>query len=202
MAQLYPSPLAPGYWPDALRSLRNLRMLSVAALLLAVQTVLGAFFIPVMGGAVRVQFTFLSASLAGLVCGPLVAPLYGVAGDLLGFFLFPKGDPFFPGYTLSAVLAAMLYALWLYRARISVLRLALCRGSVNIFVNAMVGSVWRTMLYGGGSYGFYFKASLIKNLAMLPVETAVLVLLMRLLLPALSRGGLAAPQPCAHIPLR
>lgn len=202
MAELYSSPLDHGYWPEALRSLRDLRVLSVAALLLAVQTVLGAFFIPVMGGAVRVQFTFLSASLAGLVCGPLVAPLYGVAGDLLGFFLFPKGDPFFPGYTLSAVLGAVLYALWLYRARISVLRLALCRGTVNILVNAAVGSVWRTMLYGGGSYGFYFKASLIKNLAMLPVETAVLVLLMRLLLPALSRGGLVPAQPQARVPLK
>lgn len=194
---MFRTPLSPSYWKLALSELRDRRKLMLAALLIALSSVIGMFAIPI-GDNLNIFFTFVVKSLSALICGPVVALLSGFASDLVGFLVRPAGG-FFPGYTLSTMMGMLLYALFLYRARITVLRIFLCKLSVNLFVNVFMGSLWSALLYGKGYY-FYLLRSLTKNLLLLPIEVLLMVLFLRLMLPLVARRGLAPAQPEGRIP--
>jgi len=183
----YEGVLSKSYWQSALSDCRNLRKLTFVAVMAAVQIAISSFFIPV-GENLRVYFSFTAASLACTVCGPVMAVIYGAAADLLGFLIHPSGA-FFPGYTLSSMLGALLYALFLYRARMSVLRIFLAKLSVNALVNVGLGPIWSTILYEKG-YFYYLAGSALKNALLLIPEVILMVLLLKSLLPILNRNGM------------
>ena len=64
---------------------------------------------------------------------------------------------------------------------------------VNLGVNVGLGALWSSMLYGKGYY-YYLVKSLIKNIGMLPIETVLLFLFFKAILPAASRAGLLPEQ--------
>lgn len=194
---LLPGPWSPAWWRSALAELRSFRTMVLAALLLALRIVVSAFFIP-LGDNLRVYFSFFVTGLGSVVFGPFWALLYGFGSDVLGYLIHPTGG-FFPGYVLTAMLGALCYALFLYRARITVLRLFLCKLCVNLLVNVGLGALWSSILYGKGYY-YYLAKSIVKNLLLLPVETALLVLFLSLMLPIMARSGLVPAQPGRRIP--
>lgn len=195
---LFASPFSPGYRRAAAEELHDLRSLVFTALMVAAAVVISSFFIPV-GENLRVYFSFLVTAVCGLVGGPFLALLYGFCADLLGFVLHPAGA-FFPGYTLSSMLGALIFALFLYRSRVTVLRLALARLLINALVNVGLGSLWSSILMGKGYYYFLVK-SVVKNTLMLPLEVLLLLAVFRFLLPVLSRSDMIGEQPTARIPL-
>ena len=189
--QTFRTPFSPAYWRCAAAELRDLRKLLVAALFLALEIVLAGFYIP-LGYNLIIYFTFFVKSLGAMIYGPIVAVLSAFIGDNLGFFLHPNG-PYFPGYTLSAVLGSLIYALFFYRARVGPLRIVLAKLLVNIPVNVALGCVWSAMLYGKG-YLYYFAKSIVKNVALLPVEVALLLVFFGGMVPILIRAKLVPPQ--------
>ena len=70
---------------------------------------------------------------------------------------------------------------------------------INLFVNAMLGSVWSMHLYGSKTYGGYFAVSLAKNMVLLPFEVVVLCLMMNVLLPTLVKLKLIDREQCGNI---
>ncbi|MCI8537148.1 MAG: folate family ECF transporter S component [Oscillospiraceae bacterium] len=194
----YSSPLCAGYWKEAGTSLRSVRILVVAALCAALSTLFNFFFMVPVGENLNIMFQFLPNAIMGMICGPWVAVLYGVATDFLDFMLHGWG--FFPGYTLGSVLGAMIYALFLYRSRVTVLRLFLARLSVNVIVNILLGSLWSAILYGKAYY-VYLSASVFKNLILLPLETLILVVVYRMLMVSLVQMGLIPEQPSRRVAL-
>lgn len=87
------------------------------------------------------------------------------------------------------MIAALIYALFLYRKKITVLRLFGAKFLVNYLVNVGLGSLWSQMLYGKG-YLYYLVKSLIKNSLLLPLEVIALAALFAVLVPVFSRLGL------------
>lgn len=154
------------------------------ALLLAFNIVIGAFFIPV-GTSLRIYFTFIPTAVAGFIGGPFFAVLYGFSCDILGFIAHPSGA-FFAGRTLSAMLGALIYSLFLFRSRVTILKIALSKLCVNIFVNIALNSLWNSILFDKGYYYFLVK-SVVKNFAMLPIEIIILVSVFRMIIPLLCK---------------
>ena len=188
----YRFPVSGGYWKDALKELHNIRSLVICAILCAVAIVMEKFQIPIIPGILTVSFSFTVISLCSFITGPVLAIPCGIIVDSVGAMIFPTGYPFHPGYTLSAVLSALIYALFLYRAKLSFERLALAKLVINVFVNVLLGSVWR--LAGGNFYLYYVALSGIKNLLMFPFEVFIMTVFIRALLPSLCRLGLCDPS--------
>lgn len=178
--------LSISYWRKAAAELKNLRKLILAALLIAAYVALSSAFIPV-GANLRVYFRFLAVALSSAVCGPVIAMISGFLSDIIGYIIFPSGA-FFPGYTLSAILSALIFALFLYDTRITILKIAIAKLIINVFVNILLGSLWSAILYDKG-YLYYFLQSLTKNLLLLPIEIILVYLLLQALLPILSKTG-------------
>lgn len=173
-----------GYWKSCAGSFKNLRVLVVAALFVAINSIIGSFFIQV-GENLGIYFTFIINGIGGMIYGPLMSILVGVCTDLLGYVVHPFGA-FFPGYTLSTVLGCLIFALFFYRQRISVLRIFLAKLCVNVFVNIMLNCVWSEILYGKG-YLYYLAKSIFKNLALLPLEVLMLYLVLRAMIPVINK---------------
>lgn len=81
---------------------------------------------------------------------------------------------------------SLLYALFLYRAKISTVRIFSAKLTVNVLVNILMGSCWSAMLYGKG-YLYYLVKSVVKNLALWPLESLLFLLFIQLLLPMLTK---------------
>lgn len=163
------SPLTPAYWADARAQLKNVRMLTLAGIITAASIVLESFPIYLLGTSLKIYFSFLVISLGCYVYGPAVGILVGFANDTLGFLISSFGEPYFPGYLITAMLSGLIYGTLLYRQRITVLRLVVVRLVINYGSNVLLGSVWKAMLYGKG-YLYYLTSGAIKNTLMLPVE--------------------------------
>ena len=179
------------YWRQAAGEMRRLQVICLAAVFAGLVIAVEALYVPV-GENLRLMFSFLPLSLCGSICGPVVSMLVGVVSDVLGAVLFPSG-PFFPGYTLTAIVSTLLYGLFLYRQRITVLRLFCCRLCVNLFANVLLNSVWSAMLVGN-AYVYYLGKSIVKNALLLPLETLLMALMFRALYPLLRRYGVAVRQ--------
>ena len=176
---MYAHPFSADYWRDASREVRDLRKLLFSALM--------------------ITWGFLARSVCAWVCGPVLGLLFAFAEDILSFFLTGGGGyPFFPGYTLTTMLGVLTYALFLYRAPLRVWRI-FCAKLVTNVQNVVLGALWIAILNSNGRFSleaWYASASLsaVKNLIMLPVQTVLLVLLLRALQPALQRTGMLPRQ--------
>ena len=189
--RIWRSPLTGGYWRSAAGEFASLRSLSVAALFIALHVVLGLVNIPV-GESLRVKLVFIPDMICMLLCGPLVGIPAAAAADLLAFVVYPTGA-FFPGYTLSCIVEFWIYGMFLYLRPVSVLRVFLSRALVNLLSHVLLGSLWNAILMGK-AFWYYAAKSVVKNLILLPFETAVMCLLLGALLPILTNLRLIPPQ--------
>ena len=185
------SPFSRSYWRTALRELQNLRMLTLAAIVVALRIVLSGLYIP-LGDNLNIFFGYFVNSLGAAIYGPVVALLSGFATDVLGYFVHPTG-PFFPGYVLSTMLGSFFYALFFYRARVTALRVVLAKLSVNLLVNVGLGALWSAIQFSKGYY-YYLVKSLAKNIGLLPVEALLLWLFLRAMAPICATNGLLPKQ--------
>ena len=179
------SVLSAEYWRTAAAELRNVRALTLAGLVCAAAIVLESMPIYLMGPTLKIYFSFLVVGLGCACYGPVVGMMAGGIIDTVGFLLAGDGEPYFPGYLLSAVLSGLIYGVMLYRREPTVLRLIVLRLLINYGSNVLLGSVWKAMLYGKG-YLYYFTSGMVKNTVLLPLE----VFLMWVTLRAAQRAGL------------
>lgn len=184
---LFSSPLSPGYWKEAKAAFRSPRSLAFAALMTAAAAALSLTGVP-LADHLRINLTFLARALCMLVCGPVMAIVYGAAEELLCFLLHPVG-PFFIGDLLSAAAACLIYALFFYRARVTLFRIFLAKAMTDYTVNVFLGSYWSILLYGRG-YLDYAVPAFLKNTLYLPAQVLLLAAVFQLLLPVLARWKL------------
>ena len=193
---MFQTPFSAKYWKEAAASVVRLRCLVFAALMVAAAIALSYFSIPIHE-SLKVSFGFLARSVCALVCGPVMAVLYGFVEDILGYILKPTGA-FFPGYTLTTMLGCFWYAIFFFRARITITRICLAKLVTNV-QNVLLGSLWSAILYSKG-YLFYMTSSALKNILCLPVQILMLVTLFSALLPILQRMELIPRQIDEDIP--
>lgn len=179
--------LSKAYWKSAADEIKRLRMLTFGALIAALGIAFSGMYI-VVGENLRIYFSFLITAVGCSVYGPVVGVLVAAVTDTLGYVMFPTGA-YFPGYLLSEMAGALIYSLFLYRKKITVLRIYGAKFLVNYLINVLLGCLWSKILYGQG-YFYYLVKSLIKNTLLLPLEVISLSALFAFLIPVFSRFGL------------
>lgn len=172
------------YWKSAAREFKSIKQITAASLLVALGIVIGMFDVRIIPNVLQVSFSYIAFSICSFITGPLMAIPCGIIADLVDA-LWHGYDLFF-GYTLSAVAQGVVFALFFYRRDISLTRIVAARACVNLFVNILLGSVWRLMMMGGEYFYYVFLAGL-KNIILLPFEVMILVIFLRALIPPLRK---------------
>ncbi|HEY8445040.1 MAG TPA: folate family ECF transporter S component [Bacilli bacterium] len=190
-SDIFKTPFSKSYWHLASKESQKLQNLIFASLLISLSIVLEYFgkIIPFKPFGRDVYLSFVPLSLIGLIFGPYVAIISGAISDILGYFVFTAGYPFFPGYTLSAMLSQLIYSLFFYRTKITIVKIFFAKFLVNIFINAIIGSYWFTF-FSKSPFIVLFISGLLKNIILLPFEVMLLYYCFINLLPYLKAFNL------------
>ena len=162
------------------KNLKSTRCLCTAAILSALFVVLYSIKLQVTPD-LRITFTFIPLALAGWLLGPVPAMLTGIAGDLIGCLLFPAGSYFF-GFTLTKMLAGLVYGIFLYDASPKKLLLPTFFSTltINMLLNVALNALWLSMMYGK-AWSVYAAAHLVKNIITLPIEMLLLIWIIKIM---------------------
>ena len=194
---LYPHPFSKAYWRDALAEMKDIKMLVVTALMIALRIALKPLAIP-LGPQMAIQTATLATALGAMIYGPVVAIPAAIISDTIGFMIFPTGDYFLP-FMLTEIASTMFYALCLYRAKPSATRVIIARFLICFVVNVVLQQfifAWQYTYMGNPEkakdavLGIMTTARLFKNLFFFPIESVVITLFLKVLIPVTSRAKL------------
>lgn len=188
---LYATPFSKAYWKDAAAELKDTRMLVVAALMIALRVALKSLGIP-LAPNLKINIAFFINALGAMIFGPVVAIIAAAISDTLGCILFPTGVYFFP-FIFIEIAGSLIFALFLYRAKVTATRLVLSRFCIDFFVNIVMNMPLMSLYYDvvlGQSYTWMQLPTIAKNLCMFPLESILLILFMSVMIPIVYRMGL------------
>ena len=187
---LYKTPFSRAYWRDAASEMKFTKMLVVTALMTALRIALKPLAIPI-GPSLSIQTAMLATALGAMIYGPVVAIPAAIISDTVGFMIYPTGDYFLP-FVLTEIASTMIYALFLYRSKVSTTRVMLARFCICFLVNVVLQQfiyAWYYVYIGNPEsainsiMGIMTTTRIFKNLFFFPIETVVLTLFLRVLLP-------------------
>ncbi len=194
---LYPHPFSASYWKDALAELKDIKMLVITALMIALRIALKPAAIYI-GPQMAIQTATLATALGAMLFGPVLAIPAAMISDTIGFMLYPTGDYFLP-FMLTEIASTMIYALCLYRAKPSATRVIIARFLICFLVNVVLQQfifAWQYTYMGNPDkakdaiMGIMTTARLFKNLFFFPIETIVITMFLKVLVPITSRARL------------
>ena len=187
---LYASPFSRAYWAQAAAEFKDLKVLLFAALMIALRVALKPVNIPIAAD-LRINVAFFINAFGAMVFGPVVAIPAAAISDTLGYLLYPEGPYFFP-FIFTEIAGSMIFALFLYRAQVSALRVTLSRFCIDFFVNIVLNTPIMWLYYQmmmGRNYVLFDVLRVVKNLAMFPVESVLLTLFLRVVIPPMQKLG-------------
>ena len=194
---LYPHPFSKAYWKDAAAELKDVKMLVITALMIALRIALKPFAIYI-GPQMAIQTATLATALGAMIFGPVMAIPAAIISDTIGFMIFPTGDYFLP-FVLTEIASTMFYALCLYRAKPNATRVIIARFLICFVVNVVMQQfifAWQYTYMGNPAkakdaiMGIMTTARLFKNLFFFPIESIVITLFLKVLIPVSSRAKL------------
>ena len=194
---LYPHPFSKAYWRDAVAELKDIKMLVVTALMIALRIALKPFAIYI-GPQMAIQTATLATALGAMIFGPVIAIPAAMISDTIGFMIFPTGDYFLP-FMLTEIAGTMFYALCLYRAKPSATRVIIARFLICFVVNVVLQQfifAWQYTYMGNPEkakesiMGIMTTARIFKNLFFFPIESVIITLFLKVLIPITSRAKL------------
>lgn len=152
---------------------------------LALLTALGVVFTQFpsfrVANFLQISFGYLPVAVACILYGPF--PGAAVAGivDIVSSLIFPMGGAYFPGFTLTAVSAAIIYGLFLHNKELSVWRVAAAVSIVTVFCNIGLNTLWLVILNGITATEAIVPFRIIKNLLLAPLQIGLIYFAWRLL---------------------
>lgn len=188
--ELYAHPFSKAYWKQAASEFKKTKVLIFAALMIALRVVLKMVSIPV-GPDLRINTAFFINAYGAAVFGPVVAIVAAAISDTLGCLLFPTGVYFFP-FVFIEIAGSLVFALCFYRAKISSARVMLSRFLIDFGVNIVLNTPVMVLYYKvvmGKYYAIVDLPRIAKNLCMFPIESILLILFFRLVIPPTKHLG-------------
>ena len=190
ISKLFPHPFSKAYWAAAAGEFKKRKVLIFAALMIALRVALKPLGIPIAAD-LKINIAFFINAYGAMVFGPVVAIVAAAISDTLGFILFPTGVYFFP-FIFIEIAGSLCFALFLYRAEVTAKRVILSRFCIDFFVNIVLNTPVMWLYYKmvmGKSYAIFDLVRIVKNLAMFPIESVLLILFLRMVIPPTQKMG-------------
>lgn len=179
------------YFREAAKMFARTKILAFASAICALRIAVKSISLP-LGAGLHLSFDCYINAVGSLVYGPLVALAVGAVSDTVGAVLFPQGVYFFP-YIFVEMSSGFIFALFLWRKKLSSPRLLIAKFTVNFFCNILLTSLFQKWYYAMFEaekvYYIVNAARIVKNLVLFPLEATLICMLLNALLPALRSSG-------------
>lgn len=129
----------------------------------------------------QISFGYLPIAIACILYGPFPGAAVAGAVDILSSLLFPMNGAYFPGFTLTAVVAAIIYGLFLHNKELSIWRVAAAVCIIAVFCNIGLNSLWLIILNGLLTTKAIMLFRILKNLLLAPLQILLIYFAWRLL---------------------
>ena len=152
-----------------------------AGFLTALSIVLTRFLSIMVLPSIRLGFGTVPIFISGILFGPGVGGLTGIAADLIGVLINPMGTGYHPGFTFSAFLNGAIPGLFMiyYRKNlkngngISFLRIFIVEVFLGITNGIFLNTLWLTQLLGK-AYLILLPARALSVLINVPIMTIII----------------------------
>lgn len=160
------------------KELKNVKNLVLASILMALGFILHFFTVPITP-FMRISLGFIVQAMIGMLFGPVVGAMCGGMSDIINYLSTPNG-PYFPGFTISGILAGILYGAALYNKRLTVLRCAIVTLIVTGVIDIILNTYWLYLLYGKAFFALLpLRAT--TNLIQIPIKVAMIYFILNLI---------------------
>lgn len=160
-------------YSDSFKELKVTQNLVLCGLLAALAVVLNYTTSIFITPNIRIGFSGLPNRVVEYLFGPAIGAIFGAVLDVLKYLLKPDGGAFFFGYTFNVMVAGVIYGSILYKKPIKLWRLFLAELLVKTIVNCGLNTLWLSVL-NGRAFMVILPARILKNIIMLPIDTAIL----------------------------
>jgi ECF transporter S component (folate family) len=185
--------LSKKYWQDAACQLKDVRMLTIAALIVALRIAVKFIKIQLAPG-LNISLDGYVNSLGSVIYGPVVGLIVGAISDTLGCLVTGRMGEYFPPFAIVEMSSSFIFALFFWRKRINIRRAMVAKFTVNFISNIILTSIfnkWMYFLYYGleraEAYNIINGARIVKNLIMFPLEATLIVFVLSFALPVITR---------------
>lgn len=190
---LYATPFSRDYWRDAAAEMKSTKALIIAALMIALRVATKGLAVPIAPGLRLFSVSSFINALSAMIIGPVVAIPAAFLSDFLGVLIWEGLGTYFLPYALQEIGSSLIWALLLYRAKVTPWRVMLGRLGICVIINVILG-VSIDMLYQQYFYGaatvVLTVPRILKNTFMFPIEAVAMTFFLRLMIPITNRMGL------------
>lgn len=191
------------YWKYAVLQLKDVKMITIAALIVALRIAVKFFKIPIAAG-LSISFDAYVNSLGSMVYGPVVGLLVGVVSDVLGCVVTGQMGEYFLPFILVEMTSSFIFGLFFWKRHVKLTRVLAAKFTVNLICNIVMTSIfmkWMRYVYLGAkaaeAYNLINGVRIAKNLIMFPLEATIIVIVFVAALPVLSRTRLVDKRYCS-----
>ncbi|ANZ69088.1 folate family ECF transporter S component [Pediococcus claussenii] len=172
----------------SLKNVFTVRNLTIMALLAALDVVLARFTtIHISAQFTLVSFEYIPSTIVSALFGPWAGLVFGIVSDTVGYFSNPIG-PYLPVWAISAIVANLIAAIFLYRGKFSWWRIIIVRLLVMIIVTMGLNFIWQSLYFGASASLFFNTARIISNIVQLPIQVILIRIFGKLSLNAVDRS--------------
>ena len=158
---------------DAFQQLKITHNLVLCGLMAALAVVLNYTTSIFITPNIRIGFSGLPNRVVEYLFGPCIGAIFGGMLDILKYLLKPDGGAFFFGYTFNFMVAGIIYGTILYRRPVRLWRIFIAEFLTKAIVNCGLNTLWLAVM-NGNAFLAILPARVIKNIIMLPIDTAIL----------------------------
>lgn len=158
----------------------NAHMITTMGLLIALMVVLSRI-IGFESQYLKITFTFIPEMVMGMLFGPFWTGMGAVIADLIGMALFAKST-FFIGFTLNAFIGGAIYGYFFYNKEVTWKNAILSTLTNTVVIGLILTPLWLAIMYNQPLTSWIIWAPrLIKSVIMLPVQSAMIYFVGRVL---------------------
>ncbi len=165
-------------WRESLHELRNIQVMTCCGILAALAVALKFVASIDIGEYIRIGFSDMPGVAVSVLFGPAVGSIFWGMLDIIKYIVAPNG-PFFPGFTISAVINGMLFGFFLYKRTLTIGNVLLAQLFSKLLISMGLNTYWLSVLYGN-AYFVMLPARIVSNAIMLPIDTVLTFMILRL----------------------
>ncbi len=129
------------------------KTIALMGVLMALRIILSQF-LSITTGFVKISFFFIPVVIMAILFGPIIAGSANALCDFIGAMLFPAGGAYFPGFTLTALLAGIIYSLFYHKKDLTLTRIILVNVIVTFMLSLPLNTLWLYMMQGNAVFAF------------------------------------------------